>query len=425
MRCTQLVCHVLVHNLASLKPTSQNLSLIVCAIHVFAMSTRRSSRRTRPPIKLTDYELDDLLEASATPQQISRAVKCELSQVDSMIKDLSPTNGKAEQPTVKQDRTIEDLRNHNLQLELDLTRTKLELLKLQRESARNSPSKMVAADQSRTSGDNPTAKPTLKDLHQDSNLQSELKSLMDSLGEPVLDVGLTEEEQDPARQLLEPTSSRGKVPLLIPDFISSLPIILQEDRETVLGTSGDAKIILKSSQEKKPSLDKISFPQWSAANFRIMHILMRDGLLSSTQDIFDYILYSSKISELPKCYPLSKVMRYDDLYRRMQFDMNCTWGTDSQFISHQTLHRPDSLTATTNRPVPPCKPSRPVINPVVGKQVCYDFQRCEGCRFGSSCTYDHVCIKPQCLGTHPQFTFRTPNSKPALSHRDFSKFYLD
>ena len=355
------------------------------------MGTRKSSRRTKPPIKLTDYEMDDLLENSVTPQQLSEVVKRELSQVESMIKDLSPTCDKAQQSTVKQDRTIEDLRNHNLQLELDLTRTKLKLLKLQQESAQNTFPKIAAAVQSAIPGDNPTAKPTLKDPHQDPNEQSKLKSLMDSLGEPML-VGLTEKEQDPARQLLETTSSRGKRPLLIPDFISSLPIVLQEERETVLGISGDAKIILKSSQEKKPSLDKISFPQWSAANFRIMHILMKDGLLSSTQDIFDYVLYSSKISELAKCYPLLKVMQYEDLYRRMQFATNCAWGTDSQFISHQTLHRPDGLTATATRPVPPWKMSRPVINPTTGKQVCYDFQRRKGCRFGSSCRYDHVCI---------------------------------
>ena len=133
--------------------------------------------------------MDDLLEDSATPQQISEAVKHELSQVESMIRDLTPS--KAEQPTIKHDRTIEDLRNQNLQLELDLTRTKLELLKLQQESAWNSPPKLVTADQSTTPGDNPTTKPTLKGLHQDFNVQSELKSLMDSLGEPVL-VGLTE-----------------------------------------------------------------------------------------------------------------------------------------------------------------------------------------------------------------------------------------
>ena len=106
-----------------------------------------------------------LLADSATPQQISEAVKRELSQVESMIKDLSPTNGKVEPSAVEQDRTIENLRNHNLQLELDLTRTKLELLKPQRESAPNSLPKMVAADKSTTPGDNPTAKTILKDLH--------------------------------------------------------------------------------------------------------------------------------------------------------------------------------------------------------------------------------------------------------------------
>ena len=217
-----------------------------------------------------------------------------------------------------------------MQLELDLTRTNLELLKLQQELARNTSPKIAAAVQSSTPGGNPTTKPTLKDLHQDPKVQSDLKSLMDSLGEPVL-VGLTEEEQDPACQLLEPTSSRGKH---IPDFISSFPIILQEDSETVLGTSDDAKIILKSSQEKKHFLDKISFPQWSVANFRIMHILMKDGLLSSTQHIFDYILYSSKISELAKCYPLPKVMQYDDLYRQMPRTVHGVLTANSYLIKH-------------------------------------------------------------------------------------------
>ena len=89
---------------------------VVCAIQVFAMGTRKSSRRNKPPIKFTDYEMDNLQEDSATPQQISEAVKHELSQVESTIRDLTPMNSKAEQPTVKQDRTIEDLHNQNLQL---------------------------------------------------------------------------------------------------------------------------------------------------------------------------------------------------------------------------------------------------------------------------------------------------------------------
>ena len=148
-----------------------------------------------------------------------------------------------------------------------------------------------------------------------------------------------------------------------------------------------------------------------------MHSLMKDGSLSSTQDILEYIMYSSKISELAKCYPLQKVMQYDDLYRRMQFSTNCKWGTDSQFISHQTLHRPDPLTPTPTRP-PPRKTSRPVLNPATGKQVCYDYQRREGYRFASSCKYDHVCIKPHQTAMLVHLPPNTPPTRSTNSHTD-------
>ena len=108
------------------------------------MATRKSSRSTKPPKKLQDFVADDLAAESATPQQMSEAVKRELSQVESLIKDLTPTSFKTEQPTVNET-AIEDLRNRNLQLELDLTRTKLELLKLQRESKQPSAPKMATA----------------------------------------------------------------------------------------------------------------------------------------------------------------------------------------------------------------------------------------------------------------------------------------
>ena len=50
----------------------------------------------------------------------------------------------------------------------------------------------------------------------------------------------------------------------------------------MLGTSGDARIVLKTAQDKKLSLEKMSFSQWSAANFRIMHTLMTVGSLLSS-----------------------------------------------------------------------------------------------------------------------------------------------
>ena len=102
---------------------------------------------------------------------------------------------------------------------------------------------------------------------------------MDSLEDPIL-LGLTDEEQDPAQPLFKPFASRSKRPLLIPDFISFLPLALHQVKETVLGTSSDARIKNRSGQEL--SLEKISFSQWPAANFRIMHTLMTDETLSSS-----------------------------------------------------------------------------------------------------------------------------------------------
>ena len=154
----------------------------------------------------------------------------------------------------------------NLQLELELTRAKLELAKLQRETLTvnnmRSESKMAVQPPTAAAPGDPPVKPTLKTLQQDPAVQTEMSDLLKSLGEPVL-LGLTDAEQDPAQQLLEPeaTAVRGKHPLLIPDFISTLLLVFHEDRETILGTSGDAKIVLKSSNEKKLSLDKITFPQ--------------------------------------------------------------------------------------------------------------------------------------------------------------------
>ena len=185
---------------------------------------------------------------------MSVAVKRELSQVESFIKDLTTTSFKAEQPTLN-DRATKDLQNRDFQLQLDLTRTKLELLQLQRESTQQSAPKMVSATATTTPDGNFVAKTTLKSLQQDPVVQSELKSLMDSLGDPIL-LGLTKEEQDPAQPLLNPFASQSKCPLLIPDFISSLPLALQEVKETVLGTSGDARIVSKPLRIRNSPLKK-------------------------------------------------------------------------------------------------------------------------------------------------------------------------
>ena len=95
-------------------------------------------------------------------------------------------------------------------------------------------------------------------MQSDTAVQKELKALEESLGEPIL-LGLSDKLVDPAQKLLEPsTTPRGEHPLLIPDFVRSLPVVLEEDQETVLGASGGTQIVLKTSHEKKPCRDIFS-----------------------------------------------------------------------------------------------------------------------------------------------------------------------
>ena len=111
------------------------------------------------------------------------------------------------------------------------------------------------------------------------------------------------------------------------------------------------------------------------------------------------------------------------------FRQNLNWVLTAS-SSLAKLHRPDP-TPTPLRPrAPPRKMSRPVLNPAKGKEVCYDYQRREGCHFVSPCKYDHVYIKPHCMGTHPQWqhqsaTVQEPNTKPTLNCRSSSEWYFD
>ena len=286
--------------------------------------------------------------------------------------------------------SISKLQNENLKLELELTRAKIELAHVKSTMAHQSQSKMAAPNPANGNTQNHSqcttqraTVPTLTKLQSDTAVQEELKALEESLGDPIL-LGLSNELADPAQKLLEPsTTPRGKRPLLIPDFVSSLPVVLEEDRETVLGSSGSTQIILKTSHEKKPQLNNITFPQWSAANFRIMHTLVKEGAMSTMSDIMSYKSYSTKVSELAKIYPIARVVHYDDLYRRIQFATACKWG--SQRVSLSTSNHSTSLT-----PISLVQPNKQTAlqadqsnyqpdHRQAGVLQRYDFQRQQGC----------------------------------------------
>ena len=218
------------------------------------MELRRSTREKKPPQHLQDFQVD----LNPTESLQTRTIRDELNQVESLLESLTPEAGKQSASANKlqspnftpgeekqSSASISKLQNENLKLEIELTRAKIELARDKSAMAHESQSKMAAPNpaygNTQNHGQCKTRRatvPTLTTLQSDTAVQEELKALEESLGDPIL-LGLSDELADPAQKLLEPsTTPRGKRPLLIPDFVSSLPVVLEEDWETVLGSSG-------------------------------------------------------------------------------------------------------------------------------------------------------------------------------------------
>ena len=128
---------------------------------------------------LADFVVDFLVAKATTPQQLSNAVKHELTQVESLIKHLTPVkHDGTEKHNAEQFRATEDVKYKNLQLELELTRAKLELANLQRETLTvnntSSESKMAVQPPTAAVPGDPPVKPTLKTLQHDPAVQKEM-----------------------------------------------------------------------------------------------------------------------------------------------------------------------------------------------------------------------------------------------------------
>ncbi|KAJ7389075.1 hypothetical protein OS493_033937 [Desmophyllum pertusum] len=317
------------------------------------MSLRRSTRVNKPPSTLQDFHLD----------------------LDPIAEKVSATTAK---PTIPVDQVR--MTRAILELELELTRARIELARLQSDITNVAQSKIAATNpanvNTQNQGQNAAQRPTipsLATLPTDTAVQGELKASEDSLGDPILLEYLTN-WQIQRRDYWNP----------------ALPP--------------------ETNHEKKPKLTSITFPQWSTAKFRTMHTLVKEGALSSMTDVMSYISYGTNVSELAKIYPIARVAQCDDLCRRMQFATGCKWGTESQFIYQQTLNKPAAnQPVSTKQPGHPTNRTTPTINPATGKQVCYEFQRRQGCSYGTACRYDHVCIKPLCMGEHPQWKHPPPS----------------
>ena len=147
--------------------------------------------------------------------------------------------------------------------------------------------------------------------------------------------------------------------------------------------------------------------QWSAANLRIMFTLIREEKLQQG-NLFQYLAYTVKVSEMAQVYTWQSILLYDQAYRKAQARENFKWGSDTPHV--------DRLHLRFREPKINLKPgSKATKQNLMGKKstaqdTCGYFQN-NSCPYGDTCKYRHVCRAPGCGGNHPLIEHASALSK--------------
>ena len=176
---------------------------------------------------------------------------------------------------------------------------------------------------------------------------------------------------DPLFHLLPPKKASY---LAIIKYIGTQGQVVEEEVWTEKGTS----LVLKSG--KTASLMNVSPMQWCGASIKIMTELVRHGKLKP-HEVFDYLSYMVKVTELSAIYKWHSVLRYDDLYRQAQADNNFRWGCDSPHVDRVTLQAKEDRREKK-------------VNFAPEQPFCINFQHGK-CGYGQACRFKHACNNSQ------------------------------
>ena len=113
------------------------------------------------------------------------------------------------------------------------------------------------------------------------------------------------------------------------DFVSiRSPYEGVSESQTVITNKSDGSFEVKPlSFGKRVTLDKVTMSQWIEANMLIMHQLVSQGIGADC-----YMAYTIMISQIAQKYKWLSVLLFDREYRKMQANLNFTWGEDKSHL---------------------------------------------------------------------------------------------
>lgn len=156
-------------------------------------------------------------------------------------------------------------------------------------------------------------------------------------------------------------------------------------KQLLVSTEENAQTLVIQEDTEHPYAG-INIEEWGGANARLMHHLLKTGLLVHSHVDF-YLAYTAKIFDLADKYVWDSVMDYDHTYRELQAEHQFLWGTLSPHMELQILipKRRSQLGMPT---------STQATNSGQGQGPrsadCKLYKARGSCPFGQKCKYKHV-----------------------------------
>ena len=124
-----------------------------------------------------------------------------------------------------------------------------------------------------------------------------------------------------------------------------------------------------------------------------------------TSVVRQYWAYTARINSLFRKHDRVKVLQFDRAYRMKQAEYGCPWGIDMNWLVEEHLGEASFSKSDQSPSQPPERTHRRRQLP----QVCQQFNRVTGCKFGTRCIFKHQC--EDCYGSHPKFIHTPPSSE--------------
>ena len=151
---------------------------------------------------------------------------------------------------------------------------------------------------------------------------------------------------------------------------------------------------------RKPTPDKLSYGQFFEASARILRVIQ----LTPEAEI-EYLDYLRQLGVLLQTFTCSSVFTLDHLHRLHIFRNGGQWNIIENSLENATLKKKDAQHGAVASKSGGSREFKDSKKPkvIAPDAVCWKYNLHNGCNYGDSCYYPHVCSVEGCRGKHPAY----------------------